>query len=82
MSDTGFHVPPAKAERLATVYSTAPDKERGGNMGLFARGIQPKAIENTAFRLKPGQVSPARFMADSAQEANLQCMQLAKWRSG
>lgn len=44
-------------DSLARQYSTAPDKERGGDMGLFARGVHPKPIEQAAFGLKPGQVS-------------------------
>ncbi len=44
-------------DSVAAEYSTAPDRERGGDMGLFARGVQQKAVEATAFRLKPGQIS-------------------------
>ncbi|MFO7638687.1 MAG: peptidyl-prolyl cis-trans isomerase [bacterium] len=46
-------------ETLAARFSTAPDKDRGGDLGLFARGTRDKAIEDAAFRLKPGQVSRA-----------------------
>ncbi|MEO0081479.1 MAG: peptidyl-prolyl cis-trans isomerase [candidate division WOR-3 bacterium] len=44
-------------DSVARQYSTAPDKEKGGDMGLFARGTQPRPIENVAFQLRPGQLS-------------------------
>ncbi len=44
-------------EDVAREHSTAPDRERGGDMGFFARGVHAKAVEGQAFKLKPGQVS-------------------------
>lgn len=44
-------------DSLAKLRSKSPDRAQGGDMGLFARGVHPKALENAAFRLKPGQVS-------------------------
>ncbi|OYD16991.1 hypothetical protein CH330_01215 [candidate division WOR-3 bacterium JGI_Cruoil_03_51_56] len=44
-------------DSIAKAFSTAPDKEKSGDMGLFAHGVQPKQIEKIAFRLKPGQMS-------------------------
>jgi peptidyl-prolyl cis-trans isomerase C len=49
-------------ETLATRFSIAQDRERSGDLGLFPRGMRDKAIEDAAFRLKPGQVSqPVRL---------------------
>ncbi len=42
---------------IVKTFSIAPDKERGGDMGLFARGVHPKPIETVAFTLKPGEIS-------------------------
>lgn len=44
-------------DSLVLEHSTAPDRERGGDMGLFARGVHPKPVEDAAFKLKPGEVS-------------------------
>ncbi|MEO0019445.1 MAG: peptidyl-prolyl cis-trans isomerase [candidate division WOR-3 bacterium] len=51
LADTG------KWDTIVKTYSIAPDKERSGDMGLFARGVQPKPIEQVAFKLKPGEIS-------------------------
>ena len=44
-------------DSVAKQVSTAPDKEKGGDMGLFARGSQPLPIEKAAFALKVGDIS-------------------------
>ena len=46
-----------KWDSVAKLVSTAPDKEKGGDLGLFARGSQPKPIEQAAFKLKVGDIS-------------------------
>lgn len=52
-------------DSLAKVHSLAPDRERGGDMGKFARGVQSKPIEAAAFGLKPGAVSQPVAVGDS-----------------
>jgi len=44
-------------DSVAKQVSTAPDKESGGDLGLFARGSQPLPIEKVAFKLKVGAIS-------------------------
>jgi len=44
-------------DSVARAASLAPDKERGGDMGLFARGVQPREIEAAAFSLRVGAIS-------------------------
>ncbi len=48
---------PTQWDSLVKKYSILPDRERGGDMGFFARGTHPREIENAAFRLKPGEIS-------------------------
>jgi peptidyl-prolyl cis-trans isomerase C len=38
-------------------YSTAPNADRGGEIGLVARGQLPRIFEDVIFRLQPGQYS-------------------------
>jgi peptidyl-prolyl cis-trans isomerase C len=51
-------------DSVAKKSSLAPDKDKGGDMGLFARGSQPKALEDAAFRLKVGEVSQPVAVAE------------------
>jgi len=46
-----------KWDSLARQFSTAPDKEKGGDLGMIARGSQPKPVEQAAFSLKVGDIS-------------------------
>ncbi len=46
-----------KWDTVVKTHSVAPDKEKGGDMGLFARGVQQKKIEEVAFKMKPGEIS-------------------------
>ncbi|MEO0079649.1 MAG: peptidyl-prolyl cis-trans isomerase, partial [candidate division WOR-3 bacterium] len=52
-------------DSVARVRSLAPDREQGGDMGFFGRGVQPKPIEAAAFRLKPGEISQPIPVHDS-----------------
>lgn len=44
---------------LAKKYSQGPTAPKGGNLGYFSRGRMAKPFEDSAFKLKPGQVSDA-----------------------
>ena len=44
-------------EKLASLYSKCPSRERGGMLGSFGRGQMVKPFENAAFNLQPLQVS-------------------------
>ena len=47
-----------KFEKLAEAYSEDLDsKTKGGELGYVSRGRMPKAFEDTAFSMRPGQVS-------------------------
>jgi peptidyl-prolyl cis-trans isomerase C len=43
--------------RLAREYSVAPEKDRGGDLGLFPKGVMPKVFDDACFSLEPGQRS-------------------------
>jgi len=42
---------------LARQFSEGPGADKGGDVGSFARGEMESALEDAAFRLKPGEVS-------------------------
>ncbi|MBI5493666.1 MAG: peptidylprolyl isomerase [Deltaproteobacteria bacterium] len=43
--------------RLAREHSVAPEKDRGGDLGFFPRGVMPEVFDRTCFALEVGQVS-------------------------
>jgi len=44
--------------KLAREHSTAPEAERGGDMGFVERGGLPEDLEHPIFTLRSGEVSP------------------------
>jgi peptidyl-prolyl cis-trans isomerase C len=52
LADTGL-----AWDTVAKQHSTAADKNRGGDMGFFARGVHPKPVENAAFGQKIAAIS-------------------------
>jgi peptidyl-prolyl cis-trans isomerase D len=42
---------------LAEEYSEGPTRSKGGDLGYFSRGKMVKAFEDTAFKLKKGEIS-------------------------
>lgn len=44
--------------RLAKEYSVAPEKDRGGDLGVFEKGVMPKVFDEACFALQPGQLTP------------------------
>lgn len=43
--------------KLAVMNSISPDRERGGDLGFFAKGSYPKEFDDTCFKLKKGEIS-------------------------
>jgi parvulin-like peptidyl-prolyl isomerase len=43
--------------KLAREFSVAPEKERGGDLGFFQKGVMPEVFDKVCFALEPGQVS-------------------------
>ena len=51
------------AQQVSTESAT---KAKGGDLGWFPRGVNPKTIEDTAFALQPGQLSDVVAAADGS----------------
>lgn len=43
--------------KLAREFSVAPEKERGGDLGFFPKGVMPDVFDKVCFSLETGQVS-------------------------
>ena len=53
-----LHAAPDKFAELAKQYSQDPgSKDKGGDLGYFARGAMTKSFEDAVWKLKPGQIS-------------------------
>lgn len=42
---------------LAKEISSGPESSRGGDMGYFSKGVLPENMDQTVFKLRPGQIS-------------------------
>lgn len=42
---------------LAKEVSSGPESSRGGDMGYFPKGVLPENMDETVFKLRPGQIS-------------------------
>ncbi len=47
----------AKFEDLAKKFSKCPSGAKGGDLGYFGKGMMVPQFENTAFKLKVGEIS-------------------------
>ncbi|MFQ5736318.1 MAG: peptidyl-prolyl cis-trans isomerase [Thermodesulfobacteriota bacterium] len=47
----------ANFAKTAREKSLSPEKDRGGDLGFFARGEMPQEFEDVVFKLKPGEIS-------------------------
>lgn len=43
---------------VAATASLSPERDKGGDLGFFAKGDMPKEFEDAVFKLKPGEISP------------------------
>lgn len=66
--------------KLAQQHSSSPDRENGGDLGLFAQGQLPPEFDQALFSLTPGRISPPvkspygihLFLVDKRHKAGLQ----------